>query len=93
MPLQVSIYAAPEKWQQTHYALEVAVKMLDFFEKYFNILYPLPKQGKLLFKFLGLRITLALRHALIVFLIFSFPCSLDPVVLLFLTVLSLLQIS
>ncbi|XP_029018909.1 endoplasmic reticulum aminopeptidase 2 [Betta splendens] len=42
--VKVSIYAAPEKWQQTHYALEVAVKMLDFYEKYFNIRYPLPKQ-------------------------------------------------
>uniref|UniRef100_A0A672YT16 Aminopeptidase n=1 Tax=Sphaeramia orbicularis TaxID=375764 RepID=A0A672YT16_9TELE len=42
--IQVSIYAAPEKWQQTHYALKVAVKMLDFFEEYFNIRYPLPKQ-------------------------------------------------
>ncbi|KAF7660154.1 hypothetical protein LDENG_00286810 [Lucifuga dentata] len=42
--VQVSVYAAPEKWQQTHYALEVAVKMLDFYEKYFNIHYPLPKQ-------------------------------------------------
>uniref|UniRef100_UPI003AAACCD0 endoplasmic reticulum aminopeptidase 2 isoform X1 n=1 Tax=Centroberyx gerrardi TaxID=166262 RepID=UPI003AAACCD0 len=42
--VKVSIYAAPEKWQQTHYALEVAVKILDFYEKYFNILYPLPKQ-------------------------------------------------
>lgn len=42
--VQVSIYAAPEKWQQTHYALEVAVKMLDFYENYFNIRYPLPKQ-------------------------------------------------
>uniref|UniRef100_A0A8C4I5R9 Aminopeptidase n=1 Tax=Dicentrarchus labrax TaxID=13489 RepID=A0A8C4I5R9_DICLA len=43
MPV-VSIYAAPEKWQQTRYALEVAVKMLDFYEEYFNIHYPLPKQ-------------------------------------------------
>uniref|UniRef100_A0A7N8XX13 Aminopeptidase n=1 Tax=Mastacembelus armatus TaxID=205130 RepID=A0A7N8XX13_9TELE len=42
--VQVSIYAAPEKWRQTHYALEVAVKMLDFYEEYFNIRYPLPKQ-------------------------------------------------
>ena len=44
-PPQVSIYAAPEKLHQTHYALEVAVKTLDFYEKYFNINYPLPKQG------------------------------------------------
>nr|XP_020509293.1 endoplasmic reticulum aminopeptidase 2-like [Labrus bergylta] len=42
--VQVSIYAVPEKIQQTHYALEVAVKMLDFYEEYFNINYPLPKQ-------------------------------------------------
>ncbi|KAM6965333.1 endoplasmic reticulum aminopeptidase 2 [Aplochiton taeniatus] len=42
--VKVSVYAAPEKWQQTHHALEVAVKMLDFYEKYFNINYPLPKQ-------------------------------------------------
>uniref|UniRef100_A0A8C7ZHD9 Aminopeptidase n=1 Tax=Oryzias sinensis TaxID=183150 RepID=A0A8C7ZHD9_9TELE len=42
--IKVSIYAAPEKWEQTHYALEVAVKMLDFYEEYFNIPYPLPKQ-------------------------------------------------
>ncbi|XP_033978205.1 endoplasmic reticulum aminopeptidase 2 [Trematomus bernacchii] len=42
--VQVSIYASPEKWQQTSYALEVAVKMLDFYDEYFNIRYPLPKQ-------------------------------------------------
>ncbi|XP_037536391.1 endoplasmic reticulum aminopeptidase 2 [Nematolebias whitei] len=42
--VKVSVYAAPEKWLQTHYALEVAVKMLDFYEEYFNIHYPLPKQ-------------------------------------------------
>ncbi|XP_070690250.1 endoplasmic reticulum aminopeptidase 2 [Pempheris klunzingeri] len=42
--VQVSIYAAPVKLQQTHYALEVAVKMLDFYDEYFNIHYPLPKQ-------------------------------------------------
>lgn len=49
--LQVSIYAAPEKWQQTHYALEVAVKMLDFYEEFFNIRYPLPKQGNFIYFF------------------------------------------
>lgn len=42
--IQVSVYAAPEKWHQTHFALEVAVNMLDFYEEYFNIHYPLPKQ-------------------------------------------------
>lgn len=42
--IKVSIYAVPEKLHQTHYALDVAVKMLDFYEQYFNIRYPLPKQ-------------------------------------------------
>lgn len=42
--VQVSIYAAPEKRSQAYYALEVAVKMLDFYDEYFNIRYPLPKQ-------------------------------------------------
>uniref|UniRef100_A0AAR2KT24 Aminopeptidase n=1 Tax=Pygocentrus nattereri TaxID=42514 RepID=A0AAR2KT24_PYGNA len=39
----VSIYAVPHKWHQTHYALEAAVKLLEFYETYFNIYYPLPK--------------------------------------------------
>lgn len=47
----MSIYAPPEKSPQTHYALEVAVKMLDFYEEYFNIPFPLPKQGILLLHF------------------------------------------
>ncbi|KAL4630054.1 endoplasmic reticulum aminopeptidase 2 [Arapaima gigas] len=42
--IDVSVYAVPEKWHQTHYALEAAVKLLEFYEKYFNIYYPLPKQ-------------------------------------------------
>ncbi|XP_020388085.1 endoplasmic reticulum aminopeptidase 2 isoform X2 [Rhincodon typus] len=42
--IKVSIYAAPDKWSQTHYALEAAVKLLEFYEHYFNIYYPLPKQ-------------------------------------------------
>lgn len=41
--IQVSVYAAPEKVQESHYALEAAVTLLDFYEKYFNIPYPLPK--------------------------------------------------
>lgn len=42
--IKVSIYATPDKWNQTHYALEAAVKLLEFYENYFNIYYPLPKQ-------------------------------------------------
>ncbi|MBN3319735.1 ERAP2 aminopeptidase, partial [Atractosteus spatula] len=42
--IEVSIFAVPDKWAQTHYALEAAVKLLEFYEQYFNIYYPLPKQ-------------------------------------------------
>uniref|UniRef100_A0A452HQ84 Aminopeptidase N-like N-terminal domain-containing protein n=1 Tax=Gopherus agassizii TaxID=38772 RepID=A0A452HQ84_9SAUR len=35
--IKVSIYASPDKWSQTHYALEAAVKLLEFYEKYFDI--------------------------------------------------------
>ncbi|XP_076854128.1 endoplasmic reticulum aminopeptidase 2 [Brachyhypopomus gauderio] len=41
--IDVSVYAVPHKWHQTHYALEAAVNILEFYEKYFNIYYPLPK--------------------------------------------------
>uniref|UniRef100_A0A8D2BU10 Aminopeptidase n=1 Tax=Sus scrofa TaxID=9823 RepID=A0A8D2BU10_PIG len=41
--VKVSIYASPDKWSQTHYALEASLKLLDFYENYFNIHYPLPK--------------------------------------------------
>lgn len=44
---QVSIYASPDKWSQTHYALEASLKLLDFYEQYFDINYPLPKLGRL----------------------------------------------
>uniref|UniRef100_A0A8B9QWS9 Endoplasmic reticulum aminopeptidase 2 n=1 Tax=Apteryx owenii TaxID=8824 RepID=A0A8B9QWS9_APTOW len=40
----VSVYANPEKLTQAYYALEVAVKILEFYEQYFGISYPLPKQ-------------------------------------------------
>lgn len=49
---QVSVYAVPHKWHQTHYALEAAVKLLEFYEMYFNIYYPLPKLGTILWSIL-----------------------------------------
>ncbi|XP_027624632.1 endoplasmic reticulum aminopeptidase 2 isoform X2 [Tupaia chinensis] len=41
--VKVSIYASPDKWNQTHYALQASLKLLDFYENYFHINYPLPK--------------------------------------------------
>ncbi|KAH3860106.1 aminopeptidase N-like [Dreissena polymorpha] len=37
-------YARPDAIDQTPYSLETGVKILTFFEKYFNVTYPLPKQ-------------------------------------------------
>uniref|UniRef100_A0A8C6UT01 Aminopeptidase n=1 Tax=Neogobius melanostomus TaxID=47308 RepID=A0A8C6UT01_9GOBI len=42
--VKISIYAVPEKIDQTAYALDAAVKLLDFYDDYFDIPYPLPKQ-------------------------------------------------
>lgn len=46
LSLQVSIYAVPDKIHQADYALDAAVTLLEFYEDYFNIPYPLPKQGR-----------------------------------------------
>uniref|UniRef100_A0A1A8RCC1 Aminopeptidase n=1 Tax=Nothobranchius rachovii TaxID=451742 RepID=A0A1A8RCC1_9TELE len=42
--VKISIYAVPEKINQTAFALDAAVKLLDFYDDYFGIPYPLPKQ-------------------------------------------------
>ncbi|KAK2837913.1 hypothetical protein Q5P01_015125 [Channa striata] len=42
--VKISIYAVPEKIDQTAFALDAAVKLLDFYDDYFDIPYPLPKQ-------------------------------------------------
>ncbi|XP_034548794.1 endoplasmic reticulum aminopeptidase 1b [Notolabrus celidotus] len=42
--VKISIYAVPEKIDQTAFALSAAVKLLDFYDDYFDIPYPLPKQ-------------------------------------------------
>ncbi|XP_002744830.4 leucyl-cystinyl aminopeptidase isoform X1 [Callithrix jacchus] len=39
----VSVYAVPEKVGQAHHALETTVKLLEFFQNYFEIQYPLKK--------------------------------------------------
>ncbi|KAK3521833.1 hypothetical protein QTP70_018566 [Hemibagrus guttatus] len=42
--VQISVYTVPEKINQAEYALNTAVTMLDFYDDYFGIPYPLPKQ-------------------------------------------------
>uniref|UniRef100_A0A3Q2YBD9 Aminopeptidase n=1 Tax=Hippocampus comes TaxID=109280 RepID=A0A3Q2YBD9_HIPCM len=44
--VKISVYAVAEKINQTDFALDAAVKLLDFYDDYFNIPYPLPKQGE-----------------------------------------------
>uniref|UniRef100_A0ABM5G4K9 Leucyl-cystinyl aminopeptidase-like n=1 Tax=Pogona vitticeps TaxID=103695 RepID=A0ABM5G4K9_9SAUR len=40
----VSVYAVPEKSGHTEYALDTAVKLIEFYQKYFNITYPLQQR-------------------------------------------------
>ncbi|XP_036868035.2 endoplasmic reticulum aminopeptidase 1 isoform X2 [Manis javanica] len=42
--VKVSVYAVPYKINQANYALDAAVTLLEFYEDYFSIPYPLPKQ-------------------------------------------------
>uniref|UniRef100_A0AAQ4QMQ0 Aminopeptidase n=1 Tax=Gasterosteus aculeatus aculeatus TaxID=481459 RepID=A0AAQ4QMQ0_GASAC len=46
--VKISVYAVPEKIDQTAFALDAAVQLLDFYDDYFDIPYPLPKQGQYL---------------------------------------------
>ena len=42
--ISVSVIAAPGKIDQTNFALEAAVNLTDYYEQYFGVRYPLPKQ-------------------------------------------------
>lgn len=42
--VKISVYAVAEKIDQTEFALDAAVRLLDFYDDYFDIPYPLPKQ-------------------------------------------------
>nr|XP_004651483.2 endoplasmic reticulum aminopeptidase 1 [Jaculus jaculus] len=42
--VKISVYAVPDKLNQADYALDAAVTLLEFYEDYFSIPYPLPKQ-------------------------------------------------
>lgn len=40
---RVSVYSVPDKKEQTHYALDTACKLLEFYNDFFEISYPLKK--------------------------------------------------
>ncbi|KAJ8414862.1 hypothetical protein AAFF_G00023850 [Aldrovandia affinis] len=42
--VKISVYSVPEKIGQAEFALNAAVRLLDFYDDYFDIPYPLPKQ-------------------------------------------------
>ncbi|XP_067289640.1 endoplasmic reticulum aminopeptidase 1 isoform X2 [Pseudorasbora parva] len=41
--IEISVYTVPDKISQAEYALNTAVTLLDFYDEYFDIPYPLPK--------------------------------------------------
>jgi len=40
------VYSVPDKKEQTHYALDTACKLLEFYNDFFEISYPLKKLGE-----------------------------------------------
>ena len=45
--VQIRLWSRPAAIDQTLYALSVATSVLEYYESFFNICYPLPKQGKI----------------------------------------------
>ena len=43
--INVSVIASEDKIEQANFALESATKLLDHYTSFFNVPYPLPKQG------------------------------------------------
>lgn len=48
--ISVSVYAQESMLSQAQYALNTAIKTMDYFENFFGVHYPLPKQGKFAFE-------------------------------------------
>jgi aminopeptidase N len=44
--VEINVCARPNAVDQISYALNVSTKLIEFFEAYYNIEYPLPKSGK-----------------------------------------------
>lgn len=43
--ISVSVYAPPDLIPQAEFALHTAISMMDHYEGFFGVDYPLPKQG------------------------------------------------
>ena len=44
--ITVSVIASKEKLYQADFALQTATQLTEYYEQYFGIRYPLPKQGE-----------------------------------------------
>lgn len=44
--ISVSVYAPTDLLPQANFALHTATKMMEHYEEFFGVPYPLPKQGK-----------------------------------------------
>ena len=44
--ISVSVYAPEHQLGRAQFALSTATTLMDFFEEFFNVSYPLPKQGE-----------------------------------------------
>jgi aminopeptidase N len=44
--VEINVCARPNAVDQIFYALNVSTKLIEFFEEYYNVEYPLPKSGK-----------------------------------------------
>lgn len=40
------VWAPPEQIEQANFAIEAAPKVLEYYEKFFKVNFPLPKQGE-----------------------------------------------
>ncbi len=43
--LQVRVFSRPDQLEKTKFALSTTIKVLEYYEKYFEINYPLEKLG------------------------------------------------
>lgn len=49
-PIPLKVYASPENLNKTSYAGYVGQKAIEYYIKYFNFPYPLPKLGKFFYQ-------------------------------------------